>query len=65
MAFHAVHTPVDAPAELKRLYDDIRFDAADTRHDSRLRLAAMVPQLDNHYLGDGPDSPLNSENDPL
>lgn len=65
MAFHAVHTPVDAPAEFKRLYDGIRFDAADTRHDSRLRLAAMVPQLDNQYVGDVPDSPLNSENDPL
>jgi arylsulfatase A-like enzyme len=99
VAFHAVHTPVDAPAEFKRLYDGIRFDAADARHDSRLRLAAMVSQLDaavgrlvaaldetgqrsntlivftsdnggiesldNQYVGDVPDSPLNSENDPL
>ena len=99
VAFHAVHTPVDAPEEFKRLYDGMRFDTDDARHDSRLRLVAMVSQLDaavgrlvatldetnqrsntlivftsdnggiesldNHYVGDVPDSPLNSENDPL
>jgi arylsulfatase A-like enzyme len=99
VAFHAVHTPVDAPEAFKRLYDGVRFDADPAKHDSRLRLAAMVSQLDakvgemittldetgqrqdtlvvftsdnggiesltNAYVGDVPDSPLNSENDPL
>ncbi|MFM7206279.1 MAG: arylsulfatase B [Planctomycetaceae bacterium] len=99
VAFHAVHTPVDAPDEFKRLYDGVRFDADPARHDSRLRLAAMVSQLDasigrfvaaldetgqrtntlivftsdnggiesleNHYVGNVADSPLNSENHPL
>ncbi len=45
--FHAVHNPVDAPDRYKRLYDGIRFDADDVRHESRLRLAAMVAQLDD------------------
>ena len=99
VAFHAVHTPVDAPEACKRLYAGVRFDADPVKHDSRLRLAAMVSQLDakvgelvaaldgtgqrqdtlivftsdnggieslkNAYVGDVPDSPLNSENDPL
>jgi arylsulfatase A-like enzyme len=99
VAFHAVHTPVDAPEAFKRLYDGVRFDADPARHDSRLRMVAMVSQLDakvgemvaaldetgqrqdtlvvfmsdnggieslkNAYVGDVPDSPLNSENDPL
>ena len=99
VAFHAVHTPVDAPVEFKRLYDGVTFDPDPARHDSRLRMAAMVSQLDakvgefvaaleetgqrtdtlvvfmsdnggveslkNAYVGDVPDSPLNSENAPL
>jgi arylsulfatase A-like enzyme len=90
---------VDAPEAFKRLYDGVRFDADPARHDSRLRMVAMVSQLDakvgemvaaldetgqrqdtlvvftsdnggieslkNAYVGDVPDSPLNSENDPL
>ena len=98
-AFHAVHTPVDAPVSFKRLYDGVRFHADPAKHDSRLRMAAMVSQLDakvgemvaaldetgqrqntlvvftsdnggieslkNAYVGDVPDSPLNSENAPL
>ncbi|AMV18854.1 arylsulfatase B [Planctomyces sp. SH-PL14] len=44
--FHAVHTPVDAPDEFKRLYDGVRFDPDPAKHDSRLRMAAMVSQLD-------------------
>jgi arylsulfatase A-like enzyme len=44
--FHAVHTPVDAPERYKRLYDGVRFHVDDTQHDSRLRLAAMVSQVD-------------------
>jgi arylsulfatase A-like enzyme len=47
VAFHAVHTPVDAPDEFKRLYDGMRFDDEPARHDSRLRLAAMISQLDD------------------
>ena len=99
VAFHAVHTPVDAPDEFKRRYEGVRFDADSAKHDSRLRLAAMISQLDakigefvaaldetgqrndtlvvftsdnggieslkNAYVGDVPDSPLNSENAPL
>lgn len=98
-AFHAVHTPVDAPEEYKRIYDGVRFHADPVLHESRLRMAAMVAQLDakvgefvnalertgqrdrtliiftsdnggieslkNAYVGTVPDSPLNSENDPL
>jgi len=44
--FHAVHTPVDAPDAYKRLYDGIVFDADSERQNSRLRLAAMISQLD-------------------
>jgi len=44
--FHAVHTPVDAPEEFKRLYDGVRFHDDPALHDSRLRMAAMVSQLD-------------------
>lgn len=44
--FHAVHTPVDAPPEYKRLYDGVTFHADPLKQDSRLRLAAMVSQLD-------------------
>ena len=44
--FHAVHTPVDTPPEYKKLYDGVVFDADPARQDSRLRMAAMVSQLD-------------------
>lgn len=44
--FHAVHTPVDAPGEYKRLYDGVRFHDDPEKQDSRLRMAAMVAQLD-------------------
>jgi arylsulfatase A-like enzyme len=44
--FHAVHTPVDAPDEYKRLYDGIKFHDDPELQDSRLRMAAMVSQLD-------------------
>jgi arylsulfatase A-like enzyme len=44
--FHAVHTPVDAPEEYKRLYDSMKFHDDPQKHDSRLRMAAMVSQLD-------------------
>jgi len=97
--FHAVHTPVDAPDRYKQLYAGVRFDADPVKHESRLRLAAMISQLDakigefvaaldrtgqrertlivftsdnggieglkNAYVGEVPDSPFNSENDPL
>lgn len=97
--FHAVHTPVDAPEEFKRLYNGIKFHDDPVLQESRLRIAAMVSQLDakvgqfvnalertgqrdntliifssdnggieslkNAYVGNVPDSPLNSENDPL
>jgi len=97
--FHAVHTPVDAPDEFKKLYDGVKFHDDPVKHESRLRMAAMVSQIDakigqfvaalestgqrdntliiftsdnggieslkNAYVGKVPDSPLNSENDPL
>jgi arylsulfatase A-like enzyme len=97
--FHAVHTPVDAPAEYKKPYEGVKFHEDPVKHESRLRLAAMVSQLDskvgafidalertgqrkktliiftsdnggieglkNAYFGSVPDSPFNSENDPL
>jgi arylsulfatase A-like enzyme len=44
--FHAVHTPVDAPEEYKRLYDGVTFHKEPKLHDSRLRMAAMISQLD-------------------
>jgi arylsulfatase A-like enzyme len=44
--FHAVHTPVDAPEEFKKLYNGVRFHEDDAKHDSRLRMAAMVSQVD-------------------
>ncbi len=99
VAYHAVHVPVDTPEAFKRLYDGTRFDDDPVRHDSRLRMLAMVSQLDdavgrlvtalddtgqradtlvvftsdnggitaveNHYVSDVPDSPLNSVNAPL
>lgn len=46
LSFHAVHVPVDAPEAFKRLYDGHRFDADPARHDSRLRMLAMIAQLD-------------------
>ncbi|MFM7845911.1 MAG: sulfatase-like hydrolase/transferase, partial [Planctomycetota bacterium] len=45
--FHAVHTPVDAPAQYKRLYDGFTFHDDPAKQDSRLRLAAMIAQLDD------------------
>ena len=44
--FHAVHTPVDAPEEFKKLYDGVKFHDDPVKHESRLRMAAMVAQLD-------------------
>ena len=44
--FHAVHTPVDAPPEFKRLYEGLKFHDDPEKHDSRLRMAAMVSQVD-------------------
>jgi arylsulfatase A-like enzyme len=44
--FHAVHTPVDAPNQYKEIYTGIRFDQDPVKHESRLRMAAMVSQLD-------------------
>ncbi|HEX6961534.1 MAG TPA: sulfatase-like hydrolase/transferase [Lacipirellula sp.] len=44
--FHAVHTPVDAPEKYKRLYEGVTFHADPSKQDSRLRMAAMISQLD-------------------
>lgn len=46
VGFHAVHTPVDAPDEYKQLYAGVRFHDDPAKQDSRLRMAAMVSQLD-------------------
>jgi arylsulfatase A-like enzyme len=44
--FFAVHIPVDAPEPYKRLYAGVKFDDDPVKHDSLLRLAAFVTQLD-------------------
>lgn len=44
--FHAVHTPVDAPQQYKDLYRDVTFSPDPVKNESRLRMAAMVSQLD-------------------
>jgi arylsulfatase A-like enzyme len=44
--FHAVHTPVDAPERYKELYNGVQFHGEPAKHESRLRMAAMVSQLD-------------------
>jgi arylsulfatase A-like enzyme len=44
--FHAVHTPVDAPEEYKNLYEGVKFHDDPVLHESRLRMAAMISQLD-------------------
>lgn len=44
--FHAVHTPVDAPPEYKKLYEGVKFHDDPQKQDSRLRMAAMVSQID-------------------
>lgn len=46
VAFHAVHTPVDAPESFKRIYDGMKFHSDPVLHESRLRMAAMIAQLD-------------------
>jgi arylsulfatase A-like enzyme len=44
--FHAVHTPVDAPPQYKEIYEGVNFHPDPVKHESRLRMAAMVSQLD-------------------
>jgi arylsulfatase A-like enzyme len=44
--FHAVHIPVDSPEEYKKLYEGVKFHDDPVKHDSRLRMAAMIAQLD-------------------
>jgi len=44
--FHAVHTPVDAPEEYKKIYDGVTFDEDPAKQDSRRRMASMVSQVD-------------------
>jgi arylsulfatase A-like enzyme len=44
--FHAVHIPVDAPDEFKRLYDGVKFYDDPEKDDSARRFAAFVSQLD-------------------
>ncbi|MDZ4820923.1 MAG: sulfatase-like hydrolase/transferase, partial [Planctomycetota bacterium] len=44
--FFAVHTPVDAPQQFKDLYKGVKFHDEPEKQDSRLRMAAMVSQLD-------------------
>jgi len=44
--FHAVHIPVDAPDEFKRLYDGEKFHDDAAKDDAARRFAAFVSQLD-------------------
>ncbi len=46
VAFHAVHIPVDAPDEFKRLYQGVTFHDDPEKDDSARRFAAFVSQLD-------------------
>lgn len=44
--FQAVHIPVDAPDEYKKLYEGVKFHDDPERQDAALRYAAFVTQLD-------------------
>jgi arylsulfatase A-like enzyme len=46
VALHAVHTPVDAPEKYKQLYAGVKFHDDPEKQNSRLRMAAMVAQVD-------------------
>ncbi|MFM9965771.1 MAG: arylsulfatase B [Planctomycetaceae bacterium] len=49
--FHAVHIPVDAPAEYRQKYADTKFHDDPAKDDSLRRLASFVTQLDTK-IGD-------------
>lgn len=44
--FHAVHTPVDSPEAYKKIYEGTKFHNDPVLNESRLRMAAMVAQVD-------------------
>ena len=44
--FHAVHIPIDAPAEYKRPWAEATLDADPARNESLRRMASFVTQLD-------------------
>lgn len=44
--FQAVHNPIDAPEEYKRLYDHVTFPGDEARTDAFRRYGAFVSQLD-------------------
>lgn len=44
--FQAVHIPIDAPEEFKRLYADVSFEGDEVRTESFRRYGAFVSQLD-------------------
>lgn len=44
--FHAVHLPVDAPEEYKKLYETTDFQETPKRADAMRRMGAFVSQLD-------------------
>lgn len=44
--FHAVHIPVDAPEEYKRIYKDAKFDDDPKKNESLQRFGSFVTQLD-------------------
>jgi arylsulfatase A-like enzyme len=46
VAFHAVHIPIDAPEEYRRLYAAESFDDDPARDESYKRFAAFVTQMD-------------------
>jgi arylsulfatase A-like enzyme len=44
--FQAVHIPIDAPEEFKRLYADVSFDRNEAKAESFRRFGAFVSQMD-------------------
>ena len=47
LPFLAPHTPVDAPAEWKARYADVRFFDDEAKNESAVRYAAVISQLDD------------------
>jgi arylsulfatase A-like enzyme len=44
--FQAIHIPVDAPEQYKKMYEGVKFDEDPEKQDSLLRLGAFVSQMD-------------------
>lgn len=47
LAFHAVHTPIDASEQYKQLYANTEFYENQKKQESKLRFAAMTTEMDD------------------